>query len=402
MNEVSSDELEESVRHVLEQCATRRDGSERDTTLGAGGYDLAAGRRYLAATVSDGFGVPSWPAAHGGRDADVSDAERIARVDRQFALPDMYPFRVGLKMVGPTLLEHGTPDQQRRWLRPIAAGAEIWCQLFSEPDAGSDLANVATTAVRIGDTWCLNGQKVWTSRGDYADWGICLARSESQLPKHGGLTMFAVRMSAPGVVVRPLLQMNGDSHFSETFLTDAQVPDSDRIGEVHGGWNVTMSVLAHERAGADRSAPKSGTSSWPSWLADLASHDSFDHGVTRDAAMRLYCLDEAIRLTQLRAAANQRAGRRPGPEGSGMKLQGARSFKQRTALAAAAAGADAMLTDWSGSVDLLSAPSMSIRGGTDEIQRNILGERVLGLPVEPRGDRDIPWSRSRLGDRAPL
>ena len=256
-------------------------------------------------------------------------------------------------------------------------------------------------AVREGDSWRLNGQKVWTSRGDYADWGICLARTDPQRPKHRGLTMFAVKMSAPGVVVRPLVQMNGDSHFSEVFLADTEVPDIDRIGDEHGGWHVTLALLAHERAGADRSSPKAGASSWPTWLADLVTRDRVDHPPIRDEAMRLYCLDEAIRLTQLRAGANQRTGRRPGPEGSGMKLHGARSFKHRVALAAAAAGAEAMLADWAGSVDLLTAPSMSIRGGTDEIQRNILGERVLGLPVEPRPDPDIPWSRSRLGVSAP-
>ena len=312
VNELASESLDDTVRHALDGCTARRDGSERDTTLGAGGYDLDAGRRYLAATVGDGFGVPTWPAVHGGRDANVTDAERIASVHRQYAIPDMYPFRVGLKMVGPTLLEHGTPDQQSRWLRPIAAGDEIWCQLFSEPDAGSDLANVATMAVREGDSWRLNGQKVWTSRGDYADWGICLARTDPQRPKHRGLTMFAVKMSAPGVVVRPLVQMNGDSHFSEVFLADTEVPDIDRIGDEHGGWHVTLALLAHERAGADRSSPKAGASSWPTWLADLVTHDRVDHPPIRDEAMRLYCLDEAIRLTQLRAGANQRTGRRPG------------------------------------------------------------------------------------------
>ncbi len=394
MNGHAADTLEESVRTALERCATLRKGSERDTTLGAGGYDLGAGRRYLAATVIDGFGVPTWPVVHGGRGADVTDAERIAHVHRTFALPDMYPFRVGLKMVGPTLLENATYEQQLRWLRPIAAGDEIWCQLFSEPDAGSDLANVSTMAVREGDHWRLNGQKVWTSRADYADWGICLARTDPERPKHRGLTMFAVRMSAPGVVVRPLVQMNGDSHFSEVFLTDVEVREADRIGEEHGGWPITLALLAHERAGADRSAPKSGSSSWPTWLADLVANECVRHPVIRDSAMRLYCLDEAIRLTQLRAAANKVSGRKPGPEGSGMKLHGARSFKQRAALAAASAGANAMLADWPGSVDLLTAPSMSIRGGTDEIQRNILGERVLGLPIEPRADPNLPWSRA--------
>jgi alkylation response protein AidB-like acyl-CoA dehydrogenase len=213
--------------------------------------------------------------------------------------------------------------------------------------------------------------------------------------------MFAVRMDAPGVDIRPLVQMNGDAHFCEVFLTAAEVPDTDRIGGVGDGWSVAVALLAHERAGADRSAPKAGASSWPTWLADLVVARRTAAPVVRDRAMQLYCLDEVIRLTQLRAVANQRAGRKPGPEGSGQKLNGARSFKARAELAAAAAGAEAMLVDWPGHVDLLTAPSMSIRGGTDEIQRNILGERVLGLPAEPRTDRDLPWTLSRRGLTTP-
>jgi alkylation response protein AidB-like acyl-CoA dehydrogenase len=231
----------------------------------------------------------------------------------------------------------------------------------------------------------------------YADWGICLARTDPEVSKHRGLTMFAVQMSAPGVDVRPLVQMNGDSHFSEVFLSDAVVPDGDRIGEIGGGWAVTVALLAHERAGADRSAPTAQSTSWPVWLSDLAGAGSLRDPVLRDRAMRLYCHDEVIRLTQLRAAANARAGRRPGPEGSGLKLHGSRSFKERVDLMAAASGPGALLVDWEGAVDFLTGPSMSIRGGTDEIQRNILGERVLGLPSEPRTDRDIPWSLSRRG-----
>jgi alkylation response protein AidB-like acyl-CoA dehydrogenase len=198
------------------------------------------------------------------------------------------------------------------------------------------------------------------------------------------------------VEVRPLVQMNGDAHFSEVFLSDAVVLDGDRIGGVDDGWKVAVSLLAHERAGADRTAP-TGRGSLPIWLTALSDEGRLTGSVMRDRAMRLYCLDEAIRLSQLRSMANAQAGRRSGPEGSGMKLNGARSFKARVELAAAATGAHAMLSNWDSSVDLLTAPSMSIRGGTDEIQRNILGERVLGLPPEPRTDRDVPWSLSRRG-----
>ncbi len=392
-----STDLAALVDDRLSGLLPRRDGSERATTLGAGGYDIEAGRAYLAATVEDGLALPTWPQQYGGRDAPRSEAAEIASATKQYVVPDLYPFRVGTNMAGPVLLEHGTIAQRDRWVRNMASGAEIWCQMFSEPDAGSDLANVSTTAVRDGDGWRLNGQKVWTSRGEYADWGICLTRTNPDVPKHNGLTMFALDMRSPGVLIRPLVQMNGDSHFSEVFLDDAFVPDEQRIGEAHGGWAITLAVLAHERAGADRSAPTVGGTTVPLWLSKMIGTPALADPVLRDRAMRLYAFDETIRLTQLRAVANQRAGRKPGPEGSGMKLNGARSFKARAALQATAGGAHALLSDWDGHVDLLTAPSMSIRGGTDEIQLNILAERILGLPSDQRNDRSVPWAVARRG-----
>ncbi|MGD9797034.1 MAG: acyl-CoA dehydrogenase family protein [Acidimicrobiia bacterium] len=342
--------------------------------------------------VDDGLAVPAWPVEHGGRAAGPDEVAAVKQVHQAFAVPDLYPFRVGLHMVGPTLLEHGTDDQRDRWLRPIASGREIWCQLFSEPDAGSDLANVSTLATRLDGGWRLDGQKVWTSRGAYADRGICLARHDAEVPKHAGLTMFAVRMDAPGVEVRPLRQMNGDTHFSEVFLAGAEVDDADRIGEVGGGWKVTTTLLAHERAAADRSAPRAvGDSALPVWLAGLGATERWRaDAVLRDRAMALFAYEESIRFTQLRAAAS-------GAGGSGLKLHGAASFKRRAELVLDALGPHGMLADVDAAVDFLTAPSMSIRGGTDEIQRNVVGERVLGLPTEPRIDRDVPWSRSRRG-----
>lgn len=383
---------DDEVRSILDGVLSRRDEQTKVTTLGAGGYDVEAGRQYLAGVVDAGLSAPAWPVAFGGRDASKDEVAQLKQVHAAYAVPDLYPFRVGLHMVGPTLLEHGTDEQRDRWLRPIASGEAIWCQLFSEPDAGSDLANVSTTARRDGGDWVLDGQKVWTSRGAYADWGICLARHDGEVPKHAGLTMFAVRMDAPGVDVRPLRQMNGDTHFSEVFLAGAQVPDADRIAEVGTGWKVTVALLAHERAAADRSAPRSvGDSNLPVWLAELAGAGRLrGNPVLRDRTMALYAYEEAIRFTQLRAVST-------GAAGSGLKLHGAASFKLRAELVLDAHGPFGMLTDCDGHVDFMTAPSMSIRGGTDEIQRNVVGERVLGLPGEPRLDRDVPWSTSRRG-----
>ena len=384
---------EQEAREVLDACLARRDEQTRLTTLGAGGYDLEAGRRYLAAVVETGLAVPRWPAVFGGRDAGAEEVAAITRAHQDFAVPDLYPFRVGLHMVGPTLLEHGTDAQREQWLRPMADGSAIWCQLFSEPDAGSDLANVSTIARRDGDEWLLDGQKVWTSRGAYADWGICLARHDPEAPKHAGLTMFAVRMDGPGVDVRPLRQMNGDTHFSEVFLSGARVTDEARIGDVGAGWAVTTTLLAHERAAADRSAPRSvDGSGLPVWLAQLAASGRLAGPALRDRAMALFAYEETIRWTQLRAKAT-------GAAGSGLKLHGAISFKRRAELMLDADGPQGMLDDAPGAVEFLTGPSMSIRGGTDEIQRNVVGERVLGLPTEPRVDRGIPWSVSRRGIR---
>ena len=300
-------------------------------------------------------------------------------------------------MVGPTLLAHGSPAQQNQWMPAIANGSEIWCQMFSEPEAGSDLANVALRAERDGDEWNLEGQKVWTSRGVWASWALVLARTDPDVPKHNGLTMFALRMDDPAVEVRPLVQMNGDRHFSEVFVTGASVPDAWRIGELGTGWSVAVTVLAHERAaaggGGGGGGGKAKRSFAPGWLTALTPSGRLTDAVWRERAMIVLAAERAAGWTNSRAAAS----RQPGPAGSGAKLRGTATFQGRAYLAKDVLGADGMLADHDGHVEFLTGPSMSIRGGTDEIQRNILGERVLGLPAEPRVDRDVPWSRSRRG-----
>jgi alkylation response protein AidB-like acyl-CoA dehydrogenase len=395
---------EEEIRSALDLVLERRTASTRLSTMGVGSDNLDDGRRYLAATVDEGWHVPNWPKAHGGRDATPAENALIGRVLREFVVPDMYAFAIGLGMAGPALLAHGTAAQQDQWLRPIASGTEIWCQMFSEPEAGSDLANLAMKAERDGDEWILSGQKTWTSRAMWADWAICLARTDPEQPKHKGLTMFVVRMDQPGVEVRPLGQMNGDTHFSEVFVEEARVPDAWRLGDVGEGWRVAMTVLAHERAGGAGRGGGDGSgreSRLPSWIADLVTPaERARHSrtpVTRDAMMRLYVFDQISRWTAQRAADEARVGGAPGPAGSGAKLRTVTSYKGRSYLTNRAVGAEGMLADGHGALETITAPSMSIRGGTDEIQRNILGERVLGLPGEPRLDRDLPWSRSRRG-----
>jgi alkylation response protein AidB-like acyl-CoA dehydrogenase len=325
-------------------------------------------------------------------------AETVHAILAELPRPDLYPFLVGIDLVGPSLLVHGTEEQKRRWLRPIADGSEIWCQMFSEPSAGSDLANVATRARRDDASWLLTGQKVWTSRAPYATWGLLLARTDPAVPKHKGLTVFAIRMDTPGVTVRPLRQMNGDQHFSEVFLEDVRISDSDRVGAVGNGWRVSVTVLANERTGLkDDAGVVASITDAPEWLTELTATGALRDEVLRDRAMRVYVDECVVRMMQARSAASIKAGNEPGPEGSGQKLRSAAVFKRRAELIKDALGLDGLLSDTPGNVEFLTAPSMSIRGGTDEIQRNIIGERVLGLEREPRVDKDRPWQETRAG-----
>ena len=384
----------DQIGAALDDLLDRRDPNRSSTVLGAGSDDLEAGRRFLGSLVDGGWMVPTWPSRHGGRDADAAEAALIETAMGDYAIADLYPYGVGLNLVGPVLLDRGTPAQQGRWLRPIADGSEIWCQMFSEPDAGSDLANAGMRAERDGDEWILNGSKVWTSRGAYARWGMCLARTDASLAKHRGLTMFAVEMSAPGVEVRPLVQINGDRHFTEVFVSDVRVPDADRIGDLGAGWGLTVETLAHERATIGGRAFGGGDAEevgLPSWLEEWSDAGRLDGPVERQAAMRSFIMHRVNQMAKARAAALS-DGSAPGPEGSMAKLRSVSAFKARAYLGKNLGGAAGMLSDSPGHLEFLTAPSMSIRGGTDEVQRNIVGERVLGLPGEPRVDKGVAYS----------
>ncbi len=315
----------------------------------------------------------------------------------------------GLSLAGPTVATHGSDELRGRALRPMFTGEEIWCQLFSEPGAGSDLAGLSCRAVRDGDEWVVNGQKVWNTLAHVADRGMLVARTDPELPKHKGLTYFMVDMHATGVEVRPLRQITGEAEFNEVYLTDARIADADRIGDVGDGWRVSMTTLMNERTTIGGAT--SGTSSRATPVAeaiDLWSKRADKDPVLRDRVAKLYIDFEVLRLTNQRAAAKQRLGN-PGPEGSIAKLQLATVNKHAYELCIDLLGADGIVDydytfrrpDEAGlDAPLGSARKMflrtranSIEGGTSEIMRNILGERILGLPGEPRVDRDIPWSQ---------
>ncbi|MGD9995404.1 MAG: acyl-CoA dehydrogenase family protein [Ilumatobacteraceae bacterium] len=314
-----------------------------------------------------------------------------------------------MELAGPTIVTHGSDELKRRLLRPMFTGEERWCQLFSEPGAGSDFAGLGTRAVRDGDEWVVNGQKVWNTLAHLADWGMLVTRTDPEQPKHKGMTYFAVDMHAPGVEVRPLRQITGEAEFNEVYLTDARVPDSNRVGDVGEGWRVALTTLMNERTaigsggGPRRRGPIDvAISIWRDLPEDRRSP------AQRDRLMRLWCTSEAMRLTNARGSAAARAGN-PGPEGSIAKLALAEFNKRVTELSIELLGADGMIGyDFTFrrpdnlSVDgseggirhsFLRARANSIEGGTSEIMRNILGEQVLGLPGEPRVDKDLPWSK---------
>jgi len=314
---------------------------------------------------------------------------------------------LGHGMGAPVLLTHGTDEQRQRFLRPMFTGEEVWCQLFSEPGAGSDLAGLATRAVRDGDEWIVNGQKVWTTVAHIARWGMLVARTDPDQPKHKGLTYFLLDMHDPGVEVRPLRQITGEAEFNEVYMTDARIPDAHRIGAVGDGWRVAMTTLMNERAVIGGTVLERGEGS----IADLVdTWRTHPDPRLRDAMMRLWVEAEVARLNNLRTQQNRDAGT-PGPEGSAGKLVYAELNKKIYELVLDLLGPEGTLYDTYEFIQprpgevvstdvrrrFLRVRANSIEGGTSEIMRNIIGERVLGLPGEPRVDKDLPWSQTRRG-----
>ncbi|WP_405152147.1 acyl-CoA dehydrogenase family protein [Sphaerisporangium sp. NBC_01403] len=317
---------------------------------------------------------------------------------------DLGKLTIGLGMAAPTILIFGTEEQKRRFLRPLWTGEEVWCQLFSEPGAGSDLATLATRAVQDGDEWVVDGQKVWTSGAHHSRWAILVARTDPDVPKHRGLTYFVCDMHAPGVEVRPLRQITGEAEFNEVFLTGVRLPDSLRLGEVGDGWRVAQTTLMNERVAIGGSPARRGggviglvAETWRQ-RPELRTHD------LHQRLLQLWVETEVTRLAAVRLREQLAAGA-PGPEGSGMKLAFARLNQALSALDVEMRREEGLAyDDWtfrrSESVDFfgrgpgyryLRAKGNSIEGGTSEILRNIIAERVLGLPSEPRVDKNVPW-----------
>jgi alkylation response protein AidB-like acyl-CoA dehydrogenase len=294
--------------------------------------------------------------------------------------------------------------QKDRFLPPMLRGEEVWCQLFSEPGAGSDLAGLSTRAERDGDEWVVDGQKVWTSGADESDWGILLARTDPDRPKHKGITYFVVDMRTPGVEVRPLRQMTGASHFSEVFLTGVRIPHANIVGELHGGWGVAMTTLANERTFMGGTGRRLGV---PELVALAADRGRAGDPVVRQGLAAAHGRAEVQRYLGLRIRTLAAQGRPPDAQASIAKLSAAWHLKRTGELALAVQGPLGMLagpdapSDGEWQQSFLGAPAIRIAGGSDEVQRNVISERVLGLPVEPRVDKDVPFrALARAPERA--
>jgi alkylation response protein AidB-like acyl-CoA dehydrogenase len=375
--------------------------------------DVAALTKALG---EDGLNCPTWPTEYFGLGLSSAQAQVIDRTLNDYRVPRPSTLGavdfVGMTLGAATILAWGTEDQKQQYLYGLATGRDRWCQLFSEPGSGSDLASLATRAVRDGDVWRVNGQKVWSSGAHIADYGLLLARTDPDQPKHRGITYFIANMHAAGVQCRPLRQMTGAAEFNEVFLTDVEIPDEMRLGPVNEGWRVSTTTLMHERSGLS-GAPQVGPGQVDRVITDAKQNGKWSDPVVRQRLMRLLIEERVLQMTNLRAYASGRAGRPPGAEGSITKLFSS-ALSQRISdaavdvagLAALAAdgrppGADwyEVLTEsrsgplphWATALSFLASRSQTILGGTSEIQRNIIGERVLGLPKDLDPWKDRAW-----------
>jgi len=352
-----------------------------------------------------GLAVPTWPAEYGGLGVDAETARLLDQELAPLNLGRLNP--LGLNLCAPALFAHGTEEQRIRFLPPIVSNEERWCQLFSEPGAGSDLASLATRAVRDGDDWLITGQKVWTTWAHHSDWAVLLARTDPTVPKRKGITYFLLDLHQPGVEVRPLRHITGEVDFNEVFLAGAVIPDSQRIGAVDDGWRVAGATLSSERqmvAGAGSGGVDRIGGSGIEHAIELVRRRGVDADpVTRQRLARLF-IEERIRsITNRRVRAGLTAGRAPGPESSVGKVHSGDLNQRLQLFTSDLLGADAMA--WPGEVSIaydaslprdvhgmLRSRANTIEGGTSEVNKNIVGERVLGLPREPDPWQGTPWN----------
>ena len=399
MSDQSAADFRSRARAWLQANAPRRgpDGMEEDAR---GQASIPEQKAFQAKLYEAGFAGITWPKEYGGQ--GLTNAEQIAFSSeaQNYSLP-IGAFVIGLGMPGPTILELGTEAQKQRYLPPMLRGEEIWCQLFSEPGAGSDVASLQTSAVRDGDEWVLNGQKVWTSGAQHSDFGAIIARTDPTVPKHNGITMFIVDMHAPGVTVRPLKVATGASPFNEVFFDNVRLPADAVINKVNNGWAAAVVMLRNERVTIGTAAPARTSPLAFDSLTKLAATLGRDDQGTARALAGLYARERASGLFGQVLREEAMAGRDPGARGSEAKLAGAVLGLHAAEVALGVLGPAAAGSTSEDVQTVITAiigvPAGSIAGGSNEIQRNIIGERVLGLPKDPGVDRSIPFNQLAVG-----
>lgn len=352
-----------------------------------------------------GWACIGWAPEFGGRGASAIEEVIWRQEESKYDLPATF-FLIGQGMIGPTLMAWASDEDKARFLPPLASGEEVWCQLFSEPAGGSDLAALRTRAERDGDDWVINGQKIWTSGAHYSDYGVIVVRTDPTVPKHKGLSYFYTDMKAPGVEIKPIKQLTGDSDFNEVYFTDVRVSDSQRLGEVGQGWQVSLTTLMNERAAIGGSFGQMDVSLAMSVAAEVEidGRPALEDAAVRTRIADWYVQEAGLKYTGYRSLTALSRGALPGPESSIGKLVGAPKMQAMSSylmdlLGASGAIADEALAAKAGIIQraYMGAPGLRIAGGTDEIMANIIAERVLGLPQEPRLDKGIPFNEVPTG-----
>ncbi|HWD27919.1 MAG TPA: acyl-CoA dehydrogenase family protein [Rhizomicrobium sp.] len=398
------------VRTWLDGNATRREGKRKidpeDMENGAAN-EMAASKAWQKVKAKAGYARITWPKGMGGIGGTPMQSIIFGQEESKYDVANGGPFAIGLGMCIPTLMAYGDEDAKKRYVWPAVQGDEIWCQLFSEPAGGSDVANLRTKAEKNADgTWTINGSKIWTTGAQFSNFGIILTRTDPNVPKHKGLTMFYIDMKDPGVDIRPIKQASGGSGFNEIFFTDVKVKDSQRLGEVGQGWQVALTTLMHERL-----AVGGGTGGGldVAQLMTLARGIELEDGpAVKNAAVRekmadWYVRSAGLRYTTMRTMTALSQGKQPGPEASIAKIVVASKLQDLSAFAMDLEGEAGILMGEEAPVGgafqggWLSSPGLRIAGGTDEILRNIIAERVLGLPGDIRVDKDVPFNKIPTG-----
>jgi alkylation response protein AidB-like acyl-CoA dehydrogenase len=398
---ITTEQFELDARAFLDAAAPKRptetlvwgEGSDHvglfpERTPEQQAADLAAARSWAQGVFDADFGWITGPPEYGGRGLTREYQRAYASIAADYKMPSMSVYGIGLGMVAPTILAHATDEVKDAYLRRMHRGDIVACQLFSEPSSGSDLASLQTKAVRDGDEWVVNGQKVWTSGAQLSDIGEIICRTDPDLPKHRGLTGFVVDMHAPGVEVRPLRQMTGGASFNEVFFTDVRIPDSHRLGEVNGGWTVALTTLMNERAAIGGGGGGLGLPTSTRLIELARATGRSGESLVRQQLAAVLINERVARYTNLRAMAKIAVGQLPGPEMSLAKLSLTANMVRTCDLVSLVLG-PSLVADtgawgtYAWSEYLLGVPGMRVAGGSDEVLRNIIGERVLGLPKEP-------------------